>query len=585
MARFKFNLLFSLLSFALVAVSAASSLILHEHRTKAPSGFANQGPTPANHMLTLRFGLASNNIAGLQEKLLEISTPGSPEFRKWLSPEEIKSFVAPSPTTLTAFTAFLSSNGLESSAISPFGDWHTLTLPVSQANTLFGAKFTNYTHPALRAPITRTLSLSLPAELSGHVEVVHPSTMFTATKPRLAPSVPNFDYDFDFDFAKRADASATAPAECDATNPANGITPACLQALYNIPKTPATQRNNALMVTSYGEWAETADLQAFLTQFRPDLPSNHNQTFSTISLDNGTNPQEPGVGGTEADLDVEYAAGIATSVPLHFLSVGDFDLDLGIGFLDTATYLATTPDPPTVVSTSYGDVEEAFGESMARKICDGYAAATARGISLLFASGDGGVSGGHDDGENCGLFVSVFPASCPWVTAVGSTIGFNPEVAINFTGGGFSSYFPQPPYQTTPVSTFLKTLPPSFPGTGKFNPAHRAFPDLALQGKNFFINLGGRVGRIGGTSASTPVAAGIISLINDRLLEEGKPVLGFLNPFIYAHPGAFNDIVVGHNSGGRCPASSAAFDAAPGWDPLTGLGTPNYPDLLAAALG
>ncbi|KAK6971740.1 peptidase S8/S53 domain-containing protein [Favolaschia claudopus] len=321
------------------------------------------------------------------------------------------------------------------------------------------------------------------------------------------------------------------------------------------------------MVTSYGEWAETADLQAFLTQFRPDLPPN--QTFLTISLDNGTNPQEPGVGGTEADLDIEYAAGIATSIPLQFLSVGDFDLDLGIGFLDTATYLATTPNPPTVVSTSYGDVEEAFGESMARKICDGYAAATARGISLLFASGDGGVSGGHDDGQNCGLFVSVFPASCPWVTSVGSTIGFNPEVAINFTGGGFSSYFPQPPYQTTPVSTFLKTLPPSFPGTGKFNPAHRAFPDLALQGKNFFINLGGRVGRIGGTSASTPVAAGIVSLINDKLIEKGKPVLGFLNPFIYANPGAFNDIVVGHNSGGRCPASSDAFDAAPGWDPLS----------------
>jgi tripeptidyl-peptidase-1 len=91
-----------------------------------------------------------------------------------------------------------------------------------------------------------------------------------------------------------------------------------------------------------------------------------------------------------------------------------------------------------------------------RSICNGYAAATARGVSVLFASGDvsgiappslpahalqGGVNGNHDDGFDCGLFVPVFPASCPYLTSVGSTIGFNPEVAVNFTGGGFSNIF------------------------------------------------------------------------------------------------------------------------------------------------
>ncbi|KAK6988700.1 family S53 protease-like protein [Favolaschia claudopus] len=564
-----FHRLLTLLSIA-VAVSAGS-LVLHEHRTKAPSGFTSKGPAGDSHMLTLRFGLASNNMAGLEEKLLSISTPGSPGFRQWLSQDEIKAFVAPSSETLNAFNNFASANGLQTSVDSPYGDWVSVKLPVSKANQLFGASYTNFTHSDLPSPISRTLSLSLPSELTGHVDVIHPSTAFTNPKARLAPSI-------NFDFPKR---DATAPADCDTSNPQNAITPACLQALYNIPTTPATQQNNALLVTGYeNQWAETADLQAFLKQFRPDLPSN--QTFLRLAIDGGTNPQFPNAGGIEAELDIEYTAGIASEVPLQFLTVGGFDFPTAL--LDTTTFLASSPQPPTVVTTSYGDVESDFGTSLIKKICDGYGAATARGISILFASGDGGVNGNHDDGVNCELFVGVFPASCPWVTTVGSTLGFNPEVAVNFTGGGFSGVFPAPSYQTAAVAEFLKTIPADFPGNGKFNPENRAYPDLSLQGWNFLIQLGAQVGGVSGTSASSPSVAGMIALINDRLLAAGKPVLGFLNPFLYANPSAFNDITIGHNSGDACRADTAAFDAAVGWDPVSGLGTPNFPDLLAAAL-
>ncbi|KAK7042012.1 family S53 protease-like protein [Favolaschia claudopus] len=560
--------LLSLLSVAVVA--SAGSLVLHEHRTHAPSGFSSKGPTSDTHVLTLRFGLASHNTAGLQEKLLSISTPGNADFRQWLSQDEIKSFMAPSADAVNAFNAFASANGLNTSVVSPYGDWISVTLPVSKANTLFGAKYTNFTHSNLAAPITRTLSLSLPAELAPHVQVVHPSTAFTTTQARLAPRI------------SKREPNATIPAGCDTSDPQNSITPACLQALYNIPTTPATQQNNALLITGYqDQWAETADLQNFLKQFRPDLPSN--QTFLRLSIDGGINPQMPHAGGGEATLDMEYAAGIASQVPLQFLTVGG-QLDFPTSLLDTTAFLASSPQPPTVVTTSYGDVESNFGASLAGKICDGYAAASARGISILFASGDGGVNGNHDDGFDCELFVGVFPASCPWITSVGSTIGFNPEVAVNFTGGGFSSFFPAPSYQTSFVTTFLKTIPADFPGSGKFNPANRAYPDLSLQGWNFLISLNEELSDISGTSASSPTVASMISLINDRLIAAGKPALGFLNPFLYANPGAFNDVMSGHNSGFDCPGDSVAFDAVAGWDPLSSLGTPNYPDLLAAAL-
>ncbi|KAK6974929.1 family S53 protease-like protein [Favolaschia claudopus] len=594
------------LVFLTIVAASPSSLVLHEHRARVPPGFTNKGRVFDGHMLTLRFALASNNIAGLQDKLLSISTPGSRDFRQWLSQDEVnvKEFMAPSSDTINAFNTFASVNGLKPSIISPNGDWLSVTLPVSKANNLFGTAYTNFTHADLPAPIIRTLSISLPAELAGHVQVIHPSTAFTAPIARRAqsPSMPKHKRD------------ATAPADCDTSDPTNNITPACLQSLYNIPATPATHKNNTLLVTGYvEEWAEVDDLQAFLKQFRPDLPSN--QTFVTSLLDGGSNPQGPGIAGPEADLDVQYAAGIASGVPLQFLSVGTFLSDFPASVLDTTTFLASAAQLPTVVTTSYGLNEEFWGASLAtdsiksefpvlpdRKVCDAFAGISARGVSFLFSSGDGGVSGNHDDGVDCGLFVAVFPASCPWVTTVGSTIGFNPEVAVNFTGnvtiqfqfpphpnfvansGGFSSIFPTPPYQTTAISNFLKTLPPSFPGNGKFNATNRAYPDLSLQGWNFLINVRGEVGQTAGTSASTPSVAGMVALINDRLISEGKPVLGFLNPFLYGNAGAFNDVVKGHNSGFRCPASSVAFDAGPGWDPVSGLGTPNFPDLLAAAL-
>ncbi|KAJ7799079.1 peptidase S8/S53 domain-containing protein [Mycena olivaceomarginata] len=172
----------------------------------------------------------------------------------------------------------------------------------------------------------------------------------------------------------------------------------------------------------------------------------------------------------------------------------------------------------------------------------------AHGISVIFTSGD---VGGHDVPGVCtnNTFMPVFPVSCPWVISK----------AFNFTEGGFSNFFPTAYYQTA--------------ATG------RGYPDVSTQGSNFEIVVGGEVTLEGGTSASSPTLASIIALINDRVLAENKPVLEFLNPFIYSKASsAFTEVTTGHNSG------FVAFDAAVGWDPLTGFGTPIFPDLLAAAL-
>jgi tripeptidyl-peptidase-1 len=140
---------------------------------------------------------------------------------------------------------------------------------------------------------------------------------------------------------------------------------------------------------------------------------------------------------------------------------------------------------------------------------------------------------------------------------VGSTQGFAPEKALNLTGGGFSNFFPAPYYQTATVDGFLDTIPSDF--AGMFNKSGRGHPDVSTQGWNFEMVNAGKVLFVGGTSVSAPTFASIIALINDRLLAENKPVLGFLNPFLYSKASsAFTDVITGHNSGLLCPASSVS---------------------------
>ena len=156
------------------------------------------------------------------------------------------------------------------------------------------------------------------------------------------------------------------------------------------------------------------------------------------------------------------------------------------------------------------------------------------------------------------------------------------------SGGGFSNIYPIPSYQKTAVETYFKTANPPYPyyssvnnnsfgaNGGIYNRLGRGYPDVAAIGDNVIIFNAGGPTLIGGTSASTPVFASILTRINEERLAAGKTTVGFVNPTLYANPGAFNDITVGNNSG----CGTSGFFAAKGWDPVTGLGTPNYPVLL-----
>ena len=117
---------------------------------------------------------------------------------------------------------------------------------------------------------------------------------------------------------------------------------------------------------------------------------------------------------------------------------------------------------------------------------------------------------------------------------------------------------------------------------GRFNASGRAYPDVSAHGVNYAVVTAGKNLLSSGTSASAPTFASVIALLNDRLTGQGRPPLGFLNPFIYSSPVEvlFNNITEGSNPGCGTPG----FTAQAGWNPVTGLGSPDY-EKLAHVIG
>ena len=160
---------------------------------------------------------------------------------------------------------------------------------------------------------------------------------------------------------------------------------------------------------------------------------------------------------------------------------------------------------------------------------------------------------------------------------------------MSFSSGGFSDVFPRPAYQHEAVSTYLTSLGDQWKGL--YNPQGRGFPDVAAQASRYHIYSGNKGWLISGTSASAPTFASLISLLNNARLAQGKRPLGFLNPWLYSSGKAgLVDIVHGGSTG--CTGVDrfsdlptpivpyASWNATPGWDPVTGLGTPDFGKLL-----
>jgi len=354
------------------------------------------------------------------------------------------------------------------------------------------------------------------------------------------------------------------PNSCDASGCNGLVQPAVLQERYKLPSTAAANGANSMAVAEFqGQYYKDSDLKKFSSSCKISV---------TVAKTIGGDKQSAGV---EAELDIEYIKAVAPDVPLTVVYNNHFSL------LAWANQITSLSDSPLVHSVSYGNDEVQQTSPQYMYTCNtAFMKAGARGLSILFASGDQGVCGR----SGCGLksharFHPDFPAGSPFVTAVGGTdfkgnkIG--EEMAWRSGGGGFSDTFGIPEYQKDAVAGYLASKDANFPPQKLWNNTGRGYPDISALGgqKNpYCIIANGNASGVAGTSAATPVAAGIFARLNGLRLAAGKKPMGFLNPFIYQNPSGFQDVTAGTNS----DAKVYGFTAVKGWDAATGVGTPDY---------
>ncbi|KAJ7041617.1 family S53 protease [Mycena alexandri] len=550
-----------------LAVVVGAEFTVIARRENPPTGFSRVGSSAADQTLNLRLALVQKNISGLQDTVYGVSTPGSSRYGQYLSKEEVEAYVAPTDDSVSQVNAWLASNNLTSSPMTSAGDWIAVNMSVSQANQLFAADFSTFQNEDTNQTVHRTLSYSVPRTLRASIKAVHPTTTFPVTLERkLSSSVANTTATT----TKAAPLRASITPDCILS-----WTPACFQALYGIPSTPAAPAANVFAVAGFqNDFANLRDVQAFLQTFRPDL--NPNPTVTLISVDDGINNQLP-AGAGPITINMEIATALTNGVSVAYISTGSVDNDIFSEFLDEANFLVSSPNLPQTIVQPGTYRESLISPEIAESLCNSYAQLAARGVSYIMATGLWG-AGGPGPLPNCVPFDAPFPASCPFVTAVGGTewtTDDTAEAAWSPSGGGFSRIFSRPKYQDEVVPAYLSTIgaTPSSP----FNISGRGIPDLAAMNQATYIDQGVTRTDSSGTDNSATIFASMIALLTNERIAAGKPGLGFLNPLIYQNKGAFNDISAAIGESSAC--QRVFFNGTTGWDPVTGFGSPSYTKL------
>ncbi|KAH9059864.1 subtilisin-like protein [Lactarius vividus] len=560
-----------------------------------PDHWETLGHPAAGTTIDLHIALQPQHKNAVLDALYEVSSPRSPKYGAHLSREQLADIVAPHPDTLALVNSWLNHHGVRPSSVSQShgGGWLTVAdVSMSQANNILSASYQLYRHTKTNETVIRTISYGLPVELHSHIKTVAPTTYFNS--PRMLRHTPRLRRQAG---TMAASAKAASVDLGRGQSPRDGIEPVApsfVRWAYNtLGYVPAATDRNKLGVAGFvGDSPSPDDLEQFMTEYRTDGADT--ATFNVVLINGGV--FDPNTPSMEGNIDIQYTEAMAFPTPITYYSTGGASgTDPYLRWLNFMLGLEDNELPRTV-STSYGGLEDTMPQDFAESTCELYAQLGVRGVSLLFSTGDYGVGQDCIDRSGNVRFRVVFPASCPWVTSVGGTMDY-PEVAASLSGGGFSNYFSRPAYQDGAVPTYLENLGSRYDGL--YNANGRGIPDISAQAhKCVFIHREEEyTGH--GTSFAVPVrlplpvsalsmvtwltgnvqiAAGIVSLLNDYRLSKGETPLGFLNYWLYDYRIAdlgLNDITSGSNPG----CDTDGFSAGPGWDPVTGLGTPDFSEL------
>jgi kumamolisin len=408
----------------------------------------------------------------------------------------------------------------------------------------------------------RTGSLSVPARLSGIITAV----LGLDDRPVARPQF------------RRGPASgarsAAEPEDGTAAPAAKGgpLTAPQVASFYQFPAgTDGTGQTVAII--ELGGGYTQADLTTYFSGLGLSVPP-----VTAVGVDGASNSPGQEADG-EVELDIEVVGGVAPGAAQMVYFAANTDQ----GFIDAISEAVHATPTPVAVSISWGQSEDQWSAQSRTAMDQAFADGAALGITVTVAAGDNGSS---DDPSGQTSVHCDFPASSPHALACGGTklIGNTSSFAISSEmvwnelasnegagGGGVSDVYPEPSWQAN-----AGVPAPASGGSGG-----RGLPDVAGNADpvtGYLVVVDGQQQPIGGTSAVAPLWAGLIA----RLAQATGKTFGLIQPLLYAgvapgtaQPG-FNDIVSGSNG---------AYQAGPGWDACTGLGTPNGAALLKLLSG
>jgi subtilase family serine protease len=552
--------------------------------------------------ITLLIQPSADQQAALKQLLAEQQDPSSPNYHKWLTPEQFGQRFGLSNADVARITHWLRSQGFSIVQVAHGRDWIAFSGTVAQVQRTLHTELHRY-YVDGEERFANATEPSVPKALEGIVAGFRGLNNF-----HLHPLS-----------IKKSDSTKPSP---DYFNGGNNLAPGDIATIYDIgPLYTAGIDGTAMKIAIMGQ---TDIYPVDIAQFRAGfgLPANVPQQILA------TGCTDPGFTGdlAEADIDLEWSGAVARNATIIFVKC---DTTTNNGVITSAQY-AIDNDVAPVISMSYGGCESVNGQGNALAFQRLVQKANSEGITFFASSGDSGAAECDSAGSSTaikGLAVNL-PASIPEVTAVGGTefnegsgiywgtinstnggsaLSYIPELAwddnstgtgfdtrLSATGGGASIYFPKPSWQT---------------GPGVPNNNFRYVPDVAMaasadhDGYIVCTNNGSCAGGVqhglifGGTSVATPVFAGLVALLNQQLKNAPPAGLGNINTSLYQFaqsvPSAFHDVPAGnYNNGGAsnpsgnmvpcklgttsCPASPPfqfGFLSGTGYDQVTGLGS------------
>ncbi|MCI4334559.1 MAG: S53 family peptidase [Thermoplasmata archaeon] len=468
-----------------------------------------------------------------------------------LSPAQVRAEYDPSPSVYTAWSSYLAGFGVQSQPLGSDGLEFTARGSVAGMDRAFattvetgfwGVRAVQFPTPAPALPAGLAAStLSVLGLSSGWTQFTLPLRPAQTTQNLITP---------------------------DEAHEAYGLSP-----LYNYSGTPHWASSVSIAVLLWGDGYDQNDISTFFSMYYPSgwpLPN-----VMPVPVDGAPSPgpgavSDPSQAPIELTLDIEWAGSTAPGATIYPVYAPDGPASDNYSpsdvTLDDALTRAVGQTGVVVVSMSFATIDHA-DPALQASFESTFSSAGQQGITFVAASGDNG--GAVRSGGACTTTAQPqYPAASPQVLSVGGTApvldvslsgqvtGIDNEPAWNGSGGGFAADYGVPSWQNGV---------PAIAGGG-----HRGIPDVAGPAALNFLYFGGSMREGDGTSFAAPFWGGIIAEM-DAI--RGMP-FGFINPRLYSIAESEPNGTVARALVDITAGSNCLDAAAPGWDPVTGWGTP-----------